>query len=368
MSITRIAEAAKVSYATAWRIINNQPGSSEEAATAVRTAMGELGYDPASGRRKGRGRPSKGAEGIRTHNIALLHLRTGTTISTAILNRVQRMLSERNLNLIFAHVEKPDDPLPQALRSGNVDGILGYGQFPKDALAACPRLRQIPAVWMMTRADSQLDEWGDRVQPDNSSIGLLAAKHLIARGHRRLAYFNPNVRLAVYRQRLANFMTEAQLSAPDATVRVYAADPVAGDDINLDVQRVVDEYLATPADERATALFVPVDRVTLRVYRQLERAGVRVGPGGGQEVEIVSCDNEQELLSLMHPAPPSIDINRTTIARLAVERLWWRMKNGMRSPSVVTTVSPTLDGPALDGVENSENLEPISQPSRAQNV
>jgi len=46
----------------------------------------------------------------------------------------------------------------------------------------------------------------------------------------------------------------------------------------------------------------------------------------------------------MHPAPPSIDINKQTIARLAVERLFWRMKNGLSSPSVVVTVSPTLGG------------------------
>jgi len=57
----------------------------------------------------------------------------------------------------------------------------------------------------------------------------------------------------------------------------------------------------------------------------------------------VSCDNERELLSLMRPPPASIDLNREMIARLAVERLLWRMKNGVSSPSVVTTVSPTLN-------------------------
>src|SRR5690348_6480410 len=129
MSITRIAETAKVSYATAWRIINKQPCASPESAAAVRAAMGQLWSDPASARPKGRERRPKLADGIRTHNIALLHLRPGTSISTAILNRVQRMLGERNFNLIFAHLENPADQLPQALRTGNVDGILGYGQF-----------------------------------------------------------------------------------------------------------------------------------------------------------------------------------------------------------------------------------------------
>src|SRR5438045_7483093 len=97
--------------------------------------MGQLGYNPlangATGRR--RGRRSKGSDGIRTHNIALLHLREGTSISTAVLNRVQRMVAERNLNLIFSHGAGPE-ALPQAVRAGNVDGILGYGQFPAEAV------------------------------------------------------------------------------------------------------------------------------------------------------------------------------------------------------------------------------------------
>src|SRR5206468_10911651 len=74
------------------------------------------------------------------------------------------------------------------------------------------------------------------------------------------------------------------------------------------------------------------------VYRHMERRGIVPG----RDVDIVSCDNERELLSLMRPTPPSIDLNRDMIARLAVERLLWRMKNGVTSPSVVVTVSPTL--------------------------
>jgi hypothetical protein len=65
----------------------------------------------------------------------------------------------------------------------------------------------------------------------------------------------------------------------------------------------------------------------------------------------------------MTPPPPSIDINRQTIARLAVERLWWRMKHGMRSPSVVTTVSPTLNW-----LGNLGTNEIDSQPSDVQDV
>jgi LacI family transcriptional regulator len=355
MSITRIAEAAKVSYATAWRIINNQPCSSEQAVAAVRAAMGQLGYDPNAAKRRGRGRRPKMADGIRTHNIALLHLRHGTSISTAILDRVQRMLGERNLNLIFGHVEKPTDQLPQALRSGNVDGILGYGQFPHAALEACPRLRQVPAVWMMSRSDHEPDEWGDRIKPDHYRIGQLAAKHLLSHGHKKLAYLNPDISSQVYQQRYAAFAAEIQMSAPDVSVRVYSSPGARADgreDVDVEAARLAEEFLAIPERDRPTGVFIPVDRITLRMYRLLEKAGVEID---GEHLDVVSCDNARDLLSLMHPRPASIDINTQTIARLAVERLFWRMKNGLSSPSVVVTVSPTLGG----GSASDEKAEEV---------
>src|SRR5439155_17586564 len=130
MSIARVAQAANVSYATAWRIINNQPGGSEQAVAAVREAMGVLGYQPNAARRRGR-RP-RIADGIRTRNIALLLFRPNSAISSTVLSCVHRMLAECNLNLNFAHSPRTDD-LPQPVRSRKVDAILASGKFPRDA-------------------------------------------------------------------------------------------------------------------------------------------------------------------------------------------------------------------------------------------
>jgi DNA-binding LacI/PurR family transcriptional regulator len=328
MSIARVAQAANVSYATAWRIINNQPCGSEEAIAAVRRAMGVLGYEPGATRR-GRGRRPRLADGIRTRNIALLHFRPSSSISTSVLNCVHQMLAERNLNLIFAHCEKVE-LLPQAVKSGNIDGILGYGQFPAEAVT--PALRKIPAVWMMSRTDPGADPWGDRVKPDHAAIGQIAAEYLVGRGHRCLAYLNPDVDFPLYQHRSASFRSGAELAGMPP--QIYSSRGT--DDLNTEAERLVEQWIA--ASPRPTGIFVPVDRVTLFIYRHLERRGIQPG----RDVDIVSCDNERELLSLMRPAPASIDLNRDMIARLAVERLLWRMKNGVSSPSVVVTVSPTL--------------------------
>jgi len=185
---------------------------------------------------------------------------------------------------------------------------------------------------MMSRTDPGPDTWGDRVKPDHGAIGQLAAEYLIGRGHRCLAYLNPDAGFPLYQARLASF--RAATEAAGLPPHVYSSSGT--DDLNLEAERLVDQWLA--ASPRPCGIFVPVDRVTLFVYRHLERRGIQPG----KDVDIVSCDNERELLSLMRPTPPSIDLNRDMIARLAVERLLWRMKNGVTSPSVVVTVSPTL--------------------------
>src|SRR3954452_9516688 len=95
MTIARVAEAAKVSYATAWRVINNQPCKSEEAIAAVRRAMHQLGYTDEARAQQRRGRPPRSQGGVRTRNIALLNLREGSTLSSSVLARVQRMLAEK---------------------------------------------------------------------------------------------------------------------------------------------------------------------------------------------------------------------------------------------------------------------------------
>jgi DNA-binding LacI/PurR family transcriptional regulator len=348
MSISQIAQAAKVSYATAWRIINNRPCRSEEAVAAVRAAMSRYSYSPSTSNSTSsrRGRRPKAADGIRTHNIALLHLRENSSIGTSVLAYVQRMLGERNLNLIFAHVEKPD-AMPQAVRAGNVDGILGYGEFPADALT--PSLQRVPAVWMMTRVSaSTSDAWGDRVRPDHQEIGRIAAQRLLDRGHRHIAYFNPDPDQSLYMERSVAFRAVAEQAIAGGradSIALMTATPLLGSPsgstsslamMESAAEQFVSQWLAS--SPKPTGVFVPVDRVTLRVYRHLAQRGVQIG----RDLQIISCDNEAEMLSLMDPVPESIDLNRKAVARLAVERLLWRMKNGPSAPAIVITVSPAL--------------------------
>jgi DNA-binding LacI/PurR family transcriptional regulator len=153
-----------------------------------------------------------------------------------------------------------------------------------------------------------------------------------------MAFLNPDIGFNIYQQRCNAFRGAVESAGKQFAMHGNSGsgNGSVGQDLNVVADRLVEQWITS--SPRATGIFVPVDRVTLFVYRHLERRGIQPA----RDVDIVSCDNEKELLSLMHPQPSSIDLNREMIARLAVERLLWRMKNGVSSPSVMTTVSPTL--------------------------
>jgi DNA-binding LacI/PurR family transcriptional regulator len=329
MSIQEIAQLAGVPYSTTWRVINRSPGVSAEATDAVRRAMEQTGYTPAIERR----RVVRSGLRPRHRNIAFLYLRDSNALSVSIVRAVQRISHEERLNLVFGHVTGPAD-LPPALQTSEVEGVLGYGEFPASAMT--PELTQIPAVWMMSPCRDISDTWGDRVMPDHRAIGFLAADYLLERGHRHLAFFDAAGDSPFFAMRAEAFTTRAHGRAKSVQIIRADADLPYGD-LQV-VMQIVERW--AKLSPRPTGLFVPKDAITVSVYGLLQQRGVRPG----HDVDIVSCNNQKENLSLIHPSPASIDLNRETVARLAVERLLWRIREGTNSPPVRIVVSPTLDG------------------------
>jgi LacI family transcriptional regulator len=210
---------------------------------------------------------------------------------------------------------------------------------------ALGRLPKIPAVWMMTRYDFEPDEWGDRVLPDHKTIGRLAAQYLLSKGHEHLVFLAAGSPLTApaIADRWAAFHAAANDRA--ASVRMISTSTNSHIDVGFeaDVERGAQQLL--DMSPRPTGVFVSTDRITRVLHRALSSRGVKIG----QDLQIVSCDNEAELLADLYPRPLSVDLHKREIARQAVERLLWRMRNGVESPQVTISVAPglaDLSGPA----------------------
>lgn len=353
MSIVRVAKLAGTSHSTVSRVINNLPGVAPDTVEAVRDAMKRLNYVPPMKRRGPQ--TTRSRDGLNTRNIALLMFGADPTlviapVTAAVLHAAEKHLCEHGLNLVISHVGS-HGRIPPMVESGQVDGLLMHGPTPTGELAR--RLSRFPTVWLMSRRDRR-SGWGDRVGPDNPAIGRLAAEYLLELGHRHLALMYANPTHLGYQERAVTFKETAEEAGASAELLADATDvstvPPDASSLEERVRALVDRYL--DLSPRPTALFVPRDRVTVIVYRALRRRGIRPG----QDVTIVSCDNDRVIEGL-EPRPVSIDIRPEEMGRRAVEQLMWRLRNPHAPLKAEITIDPRLVHPIGEGLTE----EPIRE-------
>jgi LacI family transcriptional regulator len=345
MSITKVAKLAGVSSSTVSRVINNHPRVAPETAQSVRKAMQTLGYTP-SDRRPGP-KPANRAR-AQAANIAFLVLGTSRGRATPafeeLLHGVSLGTSERDLNLQFSHIPDPEH-LPARVMGQQVDGVLLHGATPGKALR--DRLMRLPTVWLM--GNRRRPEWGDQVMPDGYEIGELAARYLIDRGHKTLAFLNLDAGHWPFRTYGYAFAATAAEAGADVhrieqdreTVpdywRAHSAEAV---------DRLIGRYLdITPAP---TGVFVADDMQVAMIQPALQRRGVEIGPG---RVELISCNNEKPYLVGLNPRPAVIDIRVASIGRRGVEQLLWRLEHPDVPERIITTIEPFVVPPDHAGAE-----------------
>lgn len=344
-TIEDVARAAAVALGTVSRVLNHHadvsPGIRDRVLTAART----LNYTRLRQRKEARDRASAPSAG----NVGVLFFGMEDTLAqlpvvSLALQGVESALAPSGRSLMLASVPK-GDRLPPFLADGRVEGVIlkgpNQGMLPPESecelLAAVYRL---PHVWLMGRLPNAK---GDHCNFDTELAGRLAVDHVVERGHRRLAFFDPKpgqnqferlngaCRLAAARHGLAIQALESEASPS-------LAWPLPAITIQEKVSSLVERWAALPARTRPTALIVPSDRTTVQLYGALERRGLRVG----RDVSVVSCNNERSLLEHLDPLPTTIDVHAEAIGRRAVEQLLWRIDHPDDPVAVQLLAEPAL--------------------------
>jgi LacI family transcriptional regulator len=197
---------------------------SAETRRRVEKAAEELGY-----------RANAGARAIRTGrfgSIALLLARHKfvSNLPSALLAGIESTVSESDYNLLLARL--PDEQLtregflPKLLREQAADGLLiNYTYKIPPKMIRLIRRYDLPAVWINSKQPA------DCVYPDDADAAERATAHLIARGHRRIAYIDyaypaDQLRDAHYsaRDREAGYLSAMKQAGLRATVLRPADD------------------------------------------------------------------------------------------------------------------------------------------------
>ncbi|HEU4326144.1 MAG TPA: LacI family DNA-binding transcriptional regulator [Roseiflexaceae bacterium] len=297
-----IAERAGVSVSTVSRVLNNAPGISEPIQQKVLAAAAELGYQRAEAKRPGR-----------MQNISLLtSLRLAPGLDpfhADVLSGVEQACGREGLHLSYATFGGGAPSVEQALdrlRQNGVDGLLLLSVDEPDAIEQIQALN-LPLVMInIDRRELPVDT----VLPDNRLGALLAVRHLLAQGHRRILHIASSQRRTIRRRTEAYQAALAEAGIP--------FDPGLVLDVSLNPEstyEAMQRRLAAGAPD-FTAAFCANDLAAMGLMRAAQEAGLRIP----QDLSVVGFD-DIATAAFLSPPLTTVRIEAAELATLAVRRL-----------------------------------------------
>jgi LacI family transcriptional regulator len=205
-----VALAAGVSATTVSRYLNHKLVLPENTAARIETAIGRLGYQPnPHARRLGLGR---------SETVGLIIPDIANPFFAQLADAVQQAAEQEGLEMLLcATRNRPERELSDLmrLRRHHVDGLLFVTNHADDGSLAAALGAGDRVVLMDEDVAGTV---GPKVFADNFMGGTLAARHLIAAGHRRLAIAGGPPGLLSTAERHAGFHAAVAAAGPPHTV------------------------------------------------------------------------------------------------------------------------------------------------------
>ncbi|PRX45178.1 LacI family transcriptional regulator [Prauserella shujinwangii] len=276
-TLEEVAREAGVSRSTVSRVINDLPGVSARAREAVNRAIERLRYVP--------NEAARSLVTRRTNSIALVVSEPGDRVFgdpffAGVLRGIHAGLagSKRQLVLMLAGDDAGDEgeALENYLCSGHVDGALVVSMHGSDPLPGRLATAGVPVV----AGGRPLGGAGvPYVDADNFTGGLLAARHLVSGGRRRIATIAGPEDMAVGIDRLVGWrrgLSEADLPT----------DAVVHSDFSVDggAAAMAELLRRHPGID---GVFAAADIIAVGALRELTRQGRRVP----EDVAVVGFDD-----------------------------------------------------------------------------
>lgn len=325
-TIRAVAEAAGVSTSTVSNVLNGRHGEmAADTLQRVQAAMALLDY-----------RPNRLAQGLATNStrtIALVVSELTNTLYPPVLLGAEAACREADFALLLANA--PDAAAERrtidVLLDKRVSGIVLFStsaiDVADDHLArAAAAGTPIVAINRYPAGEFPLD----RVQFDHLAGARAAVRHLIDRGHRRIAHIAGPASRFTGRQRrdgYASVLREAGIQTDERLV--------AEGDYSFDAGRML---LGRLWEQRPTAVFVGGDVMALGALRAARDLGLGV-PG---DLSLVAF-GDPDAVRYATPGITTVDLPVARAGRLATEMVLRRVGGGDgRDAKEVALLEPTL--------------------------
>ncbi|WP_425954864.1 LacI family DNA-binding transcriptional regulator [Xylanimonas sp. McL0601] len=283
-SIADVARSAGVSVGTVSNVLNRPAVVSAATRERVETAIAELRFVPNGSARQLR------VGSVTTVGAIVLDLTN--PFFTDVARGLEDRLTQDDWTLMVASSEEDPERESRFLRSFEQHGVQGVAVVPAtDDVEHLLALHERGVGVVLLDRPSPVPELSS-VAVDDVAGGTLAAQHLLAHGHQRIAFINGSHAVRQCADRYAGVVaaiTAAGLDPADALVEVTTRLDADGG------ERAVRELLAV--GPLPTALFCVNDLVALGALRTLRAEGITVP----EQVAVVGYDDVTFAAELFTP-------------------------------------------------------------------
>ena len=293
-----VAKAAGVAVGSVSNHLNGSVHVSPKTAAKIDRAISRLGYRIHLGARSLRAQ--------RTQSVGLVLPNISNPFYAEVARAVEHSLWERGFQTLLCDssqsAERERKHLDN-LENRRVDGILliHWDRPPRERL----QRMTVPVVCVDRVVEGQLS-----VTTDNQLGGRLAARHLVAQGHRRIAILAGQPTDNNVRERLRGFT--AVLNGHEGLERPQLlTGPEQAIELGYEVGRLLDGGRACP-----TAIFATNDIVAVGAWRSLLELGIRIP----QDMSLIGYD-DIEMTRMLIPPITTVAQDKAGLAREATALL-----------------------------------------------
>lgn len=310
-----VAARAEVSVKTVSRVVNDEPGVSPSLIERVRAAIEELDFQPNAGARSLRRADHRSA------SIALLLEDVANPFSAAVQRAVENVAVPRGVMVFSASLD--EDPtrertLAREFSARHTDGLI-IAPAGDDQSYLATELRAGTPVVCVDREVHNLA--ADSVVATNTLGAAEGIRHLIAAGHRRIAFLGDSSSIVTARQRYAGYeqaLGEAGIPIDPSIVLYNVRDSATADS-------AITSMLSRP--NAPTALFTAQNLITIGAVRALRRLGRE------HTTALVGFDDFQ-LADLLTPGVTVVAQDPIAMGRFAADLLFARIDGTATTPGV----------------------------------
>ncbi|TFW13934.1 LacI family DNA-binding transcriptional regulator [Duganella callida] len=316
ITIRDVAQAAGVSVASVSRVLNGHASVTEDTRQHILTIMRQLRYVPHVGARS--------LTTSTTNTIGVLLPDLYGEFFSEMIRGIDGAARRRGLHLMVSSLHSDADEAALVLRAmrGRVDGLLVMSPHMDAGFLSENLPEELPVVLMNSSAAGH-----PALAVDNYSAARAMVAHLLARGHRDVAFIAGPAGNYEAQERLRGYQAALRELAPAAVARVFS-----GDFSEESGQAVGAELLAMPATQRPSALFAANDMMAIGALLALAQGGLQIP----RDMALAGFDD----IPIARYVSPALTTVRVPIAELgvqALERLHAAIgQSGDRTPTTQT--------------------------------